>query len=350
MKRLTYISRFSRDLSPAEISKIGEISQRNNQRDQITGVLLCFNQIFFQILEGEETKIEKVYEKILVDHRHTDILCLKMENDIPERMFPDWDMKVIILDEDEDLLIQPIKALLKTLIESHRILEKYTQSTILKIISNGVNPLTVSPQKLDRIILFCDIFSFSTIAEHLPGEDVVNLVNQFLSSCTNLITARGGEVTKFMGDCIMAYFDGQEGDAALEASLNILAEMELLRNSAPAKSPLKILYSGIGLARGSVIEGNIGAGVKMDYTVIGDAVNAASRLESLTREFPYFLIFSEEVKESTQSPWQFIHIGEVQAKGKEKPISIYSLHDPVTAKPATEMLRAKIKNYLAGEI
>ena len=100
MKRLTYISKFSHSLSRQEIEEIGIVSQRNNQRLNITGVLLTYQGIFFQILEGEEDLIESLYEKILKDPRHHDILCLKNEEHITSRSFPDWSMQLIFLEEN----------------------------------------------------------------------------------------------------------------------------------------------------------------------------------------------------------------------------------------------------------
>jgi class 3 adenylate cyclase len=332
MKRLTYISKFERNLSPADIEEIGRVSSRNNQRDGITGVLLCLSGIFFQILEGEEAKIDRLYEKILADPRHTDILCLKMETDVRERMFPKWSMETINLDENNEVLIQPIKTLLQTVTNSHRILEKYTQPTIFKIVKQGIDPLAVRPVNVEKIILFGDIVSFSTFAEKLSAEEVISLVNHYFTICTKIITQKGGEVTKFIGDCVMAYFDGDRGDEALQASLEILNELEILRNCAPENSPLRALYSGIGLAKGQVIEGNIGSSVKKDYTILGDAVNVASRLEALTRSLSRSLLFSEAVKNSTQMPWDFIKVDSYSPKGKSTAIEVYSIENAITRK------------------
>lgn len=347
MKRLTYISKFSRTLSHQDIENIGQVSRKNNQPQGITGVLLCLGGIFFQILEGDNEKIDKLYDKILSDDRHTDILCLKSESNIEERMFPNWSMQTINLDENQDLLIYPIKSLLRTLTESHRILEKYTQPTIFKIIQNGLNPLSARPALVEKIILFTDIVSFSTFAEKLPVEDVVSLVNHYLTICTKIITNRGGEVTKFIGDCVMAYFDGDRGDEAIQASLEILTELEILRNSAPQNSPLRMLYSGIGLAKGQVIEGNIGSAVKKEYTILGDPVNLASRLEALTRHLSYSLVFSLEVKQTTQASWDLVYLKNYKVKGKTTPVEIYSVNDRVTKKSRSDLKKMRsIGSYL----
>ncbi|HEY9849183.1 MAG TPA: BLUF domain-containing protein [Leptolyngbyaceae cyanobacterium] len=347
MKRLTYISKFSRPLSPQEVEAIGVISKRNNQRENITGVLLCSQGIFFQILEGEEGKIDKLYEKILRDDRHTEIICLNTEHDIPERLFADWSMQTINLDENSDLIIKPIKALLQTLNNSYRVLEKYTQPTITKLISSGVNPLKVPLKKVEKIVFFSDIVSFSTLVEKLPCDEIVGILNRYFTICTNIITARGGEVTKFIGDCVMAYFPAEKADAAIQASLDILTELEILRNLAPVDSPLAVLYNGIGLSQGEVIEGNIGSDLKMDYTILGDAVNVAQRLESLTRQQSRSLILSLSVKNSAVTAWQFINLGKCYVKGKEESIEIYSIDDRITRKMSDSVqLADRINNYL----
>lgn len=337
MKRLTYISKFSRPLSRQELEDIGNVSINNNQKTNITGVLLCSGGIFFQILEGDEDLVDLVYEKILKDDRHTDIFCLKNEQNVAERMFPNWSMKTFILDENTDFLIQPIKTLLQTLSDSQMTLAKYTQPTILKIIRSGINPLQVAPRTATKIIMFCDICAFSTLTEKLEVEQVVSLLNKFFTICTHLISARGGEVTKFIGDCIMAYFDGDRTDDALQASLDILKEMETLRSTASEESLLRVLYSSIGLARGKVIEGNIGSAIKQDYTIIGDAVNIASRLESLTRKVSRSLVFDSEVKNSTKQLWKFIDLGEFNLKGKEESLATYSIDYPLTLMEINEI-------------
>ncbi|MCT7958757.1 BLUF domain-containing protein [Laspinema palackyanum] len=347
MKRLTYISKFSRTLCAEEIEAIGRVSGQKNQQANVTGVLLCLDGIFFQILEGEAEKIDRIYERILADDRHTDILCLKSEGEVGERMFPDWSMQTINLDENTDLLIGPIKVLLQTLTESHRVLEKYTQPSIFKIISQGTNPLTIRPKAVEKIVFFSDIVSFSTFAEKLPVEEVVSVVNSYFSICTAVITQHRGEVTKFIGDCVMAYFDGDCADDAIQASLDILTELEILRNTSPEGSPLRVLYSGIGLAKGKVIEGNIGSEVKKDYTILGDAVNVAARLEALTRKLSQALVFSGEVKKSTAKSWDFIWLADSALKGKSESIEIYSIDNEMTRKSSGGLEIARnIGHYL----
>lgn len=329
MKRITYISRLSAPLSHQAIHAIGVNSSRNNQQVGITGLLVYFNKIFFQMMEGEEREIDRLFDKIKQDTRHTDVLCLKAEYDISERFFPSWSMKTINLDNTTDELVRPVKILLQTVVESHTIIERYTQPTVLKILNSGINPISVAPSPVERIILFADIVSYSTISEKRATKNMLLMLNTYFEVCCRIIVDKGGEVNKFLGDGIMANFSPAAADNAIEACLEIMAELQNLRRNAAPTSPLKLLHSGFGLAQGTVIEGNMGSPVKMDYTIIGDAVNTAARLEQLTREVKHSLVLTELVKNGARKPWHFISLGHYSLKGKLKSREIYTIDHPL---------------------
>ena len=200
----------------------------------------------------------------------------------------------------------------------------------MQAIENGIDPRTLKPCYKEKIIFFADIVSFTSITEKMQVSEVVDLLNQFFTICTTAIAARGGEVTKFIGDCVMAYFDGDRADEAVQSSIDILAELEALRHQAPHDSPVKVLYIGIGLAKGKVLEGNIGSQTKKEYTVIGDAVNVAARIEGLTRQLNRFLVFSASVREGLGDRWRPVRLGDFHAKGKEEIVEVYSLDDVLT--------------------
>jgi len=334
-------------LTRKEIKNIGIVSQINNTKERITGILLSCGGIFFQILEGDDDQVDLLYEKILKDDRHDQIVCLASELNITERSFPEWSMKVIRLDKNNDILVKPIKVLLQTLGESKMALANYTHSGILQAIENGVNPLTLTPRYTEKIILFADIMSFTSITEKLQVTEVVELLNQFFTICTSEISAKGGEVTKFIGDCVMAYFDGDRADEALQASLDILSKLEILRDRSPINSPLRVLYVGIGLSKGTVLEGNIGSQIKKEYTIIGDAVNVAARIESLTRKLNRFLVFSAAVKDGLSDHWKLLKMDDFYAEGREAIVEVYSIDDPlVSQKSDFHNLKQEIKNQL----
>ncbi|MEO0341095.1 MAG: adenylate/guanylate cyclase domain-containing protein, partial [Bacteroidota bacterium] len=96
-----------------------------------------------------------------------------------------------------------------------------------------------------------------------------------------------------------------------------------------ANSPLQKLYSGFGLAQGPVIEGNMGSTYKTDYTIIGEAVNVAARLEGLTRELRQALLFTESFKQLTSKPWTFANLGHFHLKGMENNEEIFTIDHPL---------------------
>jgi class 3 adenylate cyclase len=345
------MSKLSASLSATEIEAIGTVSSQNNAQLDITGLLVFFTGLFFQIIEGDDAQVDALYEKIIKDARHIDIVCLKAEYDIEERLFPTWSMKTINLDNsDNDELTRPIRILFQTLTESHNIIERYTQPAVLKILNRGLNPLAVSPISAEKIILFGDIFSYSTISEQLEMSDVVLMLNRYFEICSRVIFARGGEINKFIGDGVMAYFDYDQADNAIHACLDILQEIELSRQNAPDHSPLQLLYSGFGLAKGVVIEGNMGSHIKTDYTVIGDAVNTAARLESLTREVKRSLVVSDSIMRDTQEAWRFVNLGNYNLKGKSGNNDVYSIENRLTASfMEKEALHEKLQQVLKKE-
>jgi len=330
MKRIVYISKLSYLLSNEEIEKIGHVSSQNNMPINITGTLVFFEKMFFQIIEGDDIEVDRLYEKIGKDSRHYDILRLKTEDDVKERIFPDWHMKTINLDNNADDLLRPIKILLQTVLETHSIIERYTQPTILKILSKGLNPLEIKPVIVERVILFADIISYTTISEKLKLEGTLLVLNTYFEICSRIILEKGGEVNKFMGDGLMAYFDVGQADNAIHACLEILEELSSLRQNSDENSPLKLLRSGFGLSQGEVIEGNMGSSFKTDYTIIGDAVNIAARLEKLTREVKRSLVLSESLKQSAKESWPFVSLGSYNLKGNKNTSEVYSIdHDIV---------------------
>jgi adenylate cyclase len=325
VKRIIYISNITNPLSIIEIEEIGIISSQSNIKVNLTGLLVYFDEIFYQVIEGEDEDVNRLYLKIKKDPRHKNVLRLKTEYAIKERLFPTWSMKTINLDNNVDDLLRPIKILLQTVIESHSIIKQYTQPTILKLLNEGTNPLLVEPTPIERVILFADIISYSTISENISIEDNLYLVNTYFEVCSRIILSNGGEVNKFMGDGLMAYFDKELTENAIQACLEILKELKELRHNSKDGSALKMLSSGFGLDQGIVIEGNMGSKYKTDYTIIGDTVNTASRLEGLTRKVNRSIVFSDTIKENMKGKWDFVSLGNYNLKGKKNKSAVYTI-------------------------
>lgn len=180
-------------------------------------------------------------------------------------------------------------------------------------------------------ILFCDIRGFTSYSEKTAPEVVVEYLNEYLDAMVRAINAAGGTIDKFIGDAIMAVFGGvmpveNPCDSALAAALLMRASLAEL-NSRREKTGLSPIRNGMGLHYGEVLQGAIGSAERKDFTVIGDAVNSASRLEGLCKDFSTDLIFSDAVYSGASLAVQSRcrRVGEAQVKGREQPIALWTI-------------------------
>lgn len=342
VKRMTYMSRFSRSLSPEEIAQIGDYSSRRNAEDDVTGVLMTLGSLFFQIIEGDEGAIDDLYARVLQDDRHTDIICLRTEDDATGRLFPDWSMNVFDLDHQGGDVVVALKVLLGRMSEAQHIIGQFTQPSVTRIMTDGLNPLEVPLRQVDRVVLFTDMVRFSAISDRLPFESVSELVGVYLEACSISISRMGGEVTKFLGDGVLAYFDTAAVDDAIVSCVDIQLELARIREEAPPRSPLRVLFSGCGLALGPVIEGSMGSSVKMDYTIIGEPVNTAARVEALTRTLDSSILMTDDVRAAALRQWQLTPMGLFDL-GRASPTAVHSL--AVDGAPVQDM-GSLVANYL----
>jgi hypothetical protein len=115
MKRIKYISRFSRDLSQQEIDELIVHAGRKNEKLNITGILMTSGRLFFQVIEGPNEFIDELWDHIQEDKRHTDVLLLCAEENIKNRIFPDWSLKRISLDTGSEARLEPIRTMVETI-------------------------------------------------------------------------------------------------------------------------------------------------------------------------------------------------------------------------------------------
>ena len=128
LKRIKYVSRFAKPLGPHEVTRLAELSAANNQKLGITGVLMSSGGMFFQIIEGPPEHVDALYRNIGADERHTNVLLLGSEDNVERRLFPDWSMKKIDLDDRADARLDPLKTILETIIVQHQLMENLTQT------------------------------------------------------------------------------------------------------------------------------------------------------------------------------------------------------------------------------
>ena len=324
MKRLYYASRFSRPLSTEEVEEIRRVSTENNAKLKITGFLLCLEDMFFQMIEGPDSAVDELFRKILKDPRHNSVRCLKSEENVTERLSPEWQMNVIDLNGENENLPIAFRELFTALAESFSILSRFTQPTVERLMNRGSSPVSVAPEHRVVTVLFTDLLGFSRLSERISPDAMITLVNQHVETCFHAINSRGGEVTKLLGDGVLAYFTQPECEGAIEASLEIVRSMKSRRENAP-EGLQQHVFAGIGLARGSVLEGTIGTPEKSDFTIMGSVVNLAFRLESLTRELQTPILVSNEVREQCRDRSRFESMGVHPIKGFSSPQEVFGL-------------------------
>ncbi|MDR2499839.1 MAG: response regulator [Treponema sp.] len=180
------------------------------------------------------------------------------------------------------------------------------------------------------VILFSDIRDFTKISESTSAQDIVSFLNAYFSLMGNEVIAEGGHIDKFMGDAIMAVFGApkalaQAEAAAIRAAIRMTCALDRVNTSRIALPPGGFA-AGIGINCGECVVGNIGFQDRMDYTVIGDAVNTASRLEGITRQYRHPVIVSEYLYSAARDHFIFRKADTVRVKGKDEPVGIYAVY------------------------
>lgn len=182
-------------------------------------------------------------------------------------------------------------------------------------------------------VMFCDIRGFTAYSENKDPEEVVSRLNEYLTVMTNVIFRNGGTLDKYLGDGLMALFGApvfypDHIERALRTAVEIQQEINELnrRWSANNQPPLNI---GVGINTGNALVGNVGSPERMDYTVIGEDVNLASRVEGLTKTFGTLIVISERsiklLGEHPNLPWNFKFLGHAEVKGFTDPIGVYTV-------------------------
>jgi adenylate cyclase len=192
-----------------------------------------------------------------------------------------------------------------------------------EVVVNGITEV--------QTILFCDIRDFTDLSEKMRPSEVVEFLNSYFKKFNAIIVENGGIIDKLIGDCIMARFSAGKEANALEAAFQFMEEL-LIFNKDRKDRKLKPINHGLGICVGEVIVGNIGSINKMDYTVIGDTVNTASRLESLTKFYQVPILVTDTLVRLSMKKFIFREIDTIRIKGKKKPTKIF---EPLGRKTST---------------
>jgi len=213
-----------------------------------------------------------------------------------------------------------------------KMLERYLPSQLASEMFNQEFFRSIGDNK-EVVILFSDIRSFTTISERVPARIVVEFLNEYLTIMTEVIFEYGGTIDKFIGDAILSVFGAlvsrtEDALCAVNAAIAMQQKLKVLGEKWSTRLGTNI-EAGIGIHFGEVIMGNIGSVKRMDFTVIGDNVNLASRIEGLTSHYHSSILVSEEIVKRTppghSAKFLFREIDTVLVKGKTRKITVFEV-------------------------
>ena len=217
-----------------------------------------------------------------------------------------------------------IKDTLKA-IKENNILKMYVDETVLNFMgSREYESSLMENETLEATVMFVDICSFTSISETTSADAVVELLNNYFDVMVKEIIEQGGHVDKFIGDAVMAVFRGNfHLDRAIDAALAVRSKVAMLPSVSDQFTP-KV---SIGINSGEMISGNIGSITlkRLDYTVIGDTVNTAQRLQSIAK--PNQIIISEAAWKNVKESFNCRKVGDVALKNKLQEVAVYEVMD-----------------------
>jgi len=206
----------------------------------------------------------------------------------------------------------------------------YVSPELVDEIVKNPGRLQLGGEKRKISILFSDIRGFTTLSESLAPEDLVKLLNDYLSPMTRIVMEERGTLDKFIGDAIMALFNAPldlpgHPTCACRAAVRMIKRLQELNEDFSSRG-LPRIDIGIGIHTGEAVVGNMGADTRFDYTAIGDSVNLASRLEGLNKFYGTHILVSETTwEQAVGSGLLFREVDLVLIKGKVKPVAVYEL-------------------------
>lgn len=182
------------------------------------------------------------------------------------------------------------------------------------------------------VVLVADIRNYTSMSEVLPNREFSRLVSEWFREASDIIEGDNGTIDKFIGDAVMAYWVGvnkadssREINAALHTTRGLLERAAKFATRLETEFPGHTFRIGVGLNAGDAMLGNVGTGENQSFTVVGDSVNVAFRLESLTKEKGVPVVVSRSVVDSADAGFQFRDLGLAEVKGRREPVSIWAL-------------------------
>ena len=214
---------------------------------------------------------------------------------------------------------------------------QYLSPALVEQLAHSPEKLVLGGEEREMTIMFSDVRGFTTISEsykHDP-QGLTALMNRFLTPLTNAILARKGTIDKYMGDAIMAFWNAPLDDKehqlnACEAALDMLERIDVLNKERELEAqhgghvyiPINV---GVGLNTGTCVVGNMGSNLRFDYSVLGDSVNLASRLEGQSKEYGFPIIVGSKTALAVKDKFAILELDFIMVKGKKEPEVIYAI-------------------------
>ena len=210
--------------------------------------------------------------------------------------------------------------------------EHYLEPKMVKKLQKNPNLLKLGGETKELTFLFSDIRGFTPISEKYKTnpQGLTKVINKFLTPMTDIIMKNGGTIDKYMGDCIMAFWNApidtkNHKELAIKSALEMIDKLKELNENNGFGDNNK-LNIGIGINSGKAVVGNMGSEQRFDYSVLGDAVNLASRLEGVSKNYDATLVVGEDTYKDVATQFNFKKLDDVQVKGKTEKVSIYSIY------------------------
>jgi len=223
--------------------------------------------------------------------------------------------------------------------------QHYLNPSVMEQMLAHPDRLKLGGEKREMTVLFSDIRGFTTLSERMAPEALVRFINSYLTPMTRIVFEEGGTLDKYIGDALMAFWSAplEQPDHAVRACRAAVRFIDTLKELKAAwrDQNLPEFDIGVGINTGPMIVGNMGSDIRFDYTVMGDSVNLASRLEGTNKEYETRILMSESTFAQARDQVTARRLGAVRVKGKRKPVRIYELRgvgQPAAAE--AEVIRA----------
>lgn len=245
-----------------------------------------------------------------------------------------------------------------------RAFSRYLSPALVARLANDPEQLKLGGERRTLTILFCDVRGFTTISEALKDdpEQLTMLINRLLTPLSDIVLESGGTIDKYIGDCLMAFWNApldepRHASLAVGAALKMLEAIEhlnedLQREAAQAGIKARVLKIGIGINTGDCVVGNMGSSRRFDYSVLGDAVNLASRLEGESKNYGVPLLLGERTASLSDADFTIAELDSITVKGRTTLSPIFTVLPAVKAEPLAahrQLIAAKYAGNLSSK-